>query len=372
MEEKKKRILYCASTESHILNFHVPYLEELKKRGYEIWVAANGKGEIPNIDKMIRTNFTKSLVSYRNFSQIYDLRKVIVESQFDIIHTHTTLAAAIVRLAILLSGKRDTKVINTSHGYFFGSGLEFWKWFVFLPVEIVCGLVTDVVVTMNAEDFFLAKKFCLARKRIDFIHGMGVDLSRFKKLDYDTRVARRQEYGYKEDDFIMIYSAELSKRKNHIEILNALKKLKIDIPNIKLICAGDGVLGLTLKKFIIENELDCQVKMIGYCDKIEEIYSICDVAVSSSKSEGLPFNIVESMACGLPVIASNAKGHVDIIKHMENGLLYKCGNIGEMISNIKLLFNDVELRNQIKANAEKTAEEYSLSKIFCENLKVYS
>ena len=113
-----RKILYCASTLSHIRNFHLPYLKAFHDQGYEVWVAANEEDSIPYADRVVALPFAKSLISLQNIKAIFLARKILKEQHFELISTHTALASAVVRAAVLLLRKRP-KVFCTVHGYLF-------------------------------------------------------------------------------------------------------------------------------------------------------------------------------------------------------------------------------------------------------------
>ena len=303
--------------------------------------------------------------------QIIDFYKLFSREHFDIVHTHTTLAAAVIRLALIIHGKGDTKVINTTHGYFFWRGASFIKWLVFLPVELLCKCVTDSVVTMNKEDYYLANRFHLSLGSVHIIKGMGIDIKKFSPLTSEGKNISRVSFGYEEDAFILIYTAEHSKRKNHLELFKAINIIKGKFPNVILLCAGSGILSSKLENYIKMNNLNQNIKLLGYCANLDQIYPFCDVAVSSSISEGLPFNILESMACGLPVIASRVKGHTDLINHNENGLLYDLGNYKQLAECLLMIINNDDIKTRFKEQSLEIVQDFSIEKVINENMSVY-
>ena len=124
---RKPKILFCASTLGHILHFHLPYLQAFRSLGYEVWVVASSSQEIPFADFVITLPFEKNLTSPRNLQAIWKARKLFKEHSFDVVSTHTTLASAVIRAAILtIPARQRPLVFCTSHGYLF-SEKEGWK-----------------------------------------------------------------------------------------------------------------------------------------------------------------------------------------------------------------------------------------------------
>ena len=109
----------------------------------------------------------------------------------------------------------------------------------------------------------------------------------------------------------------------------------------------------------------------GFVTDIGRWYVLADAAVSSSRKEGLPFNIMEAMYCGLPVVASVAKGHLDLIRDGENGLLYPYGDADTCARCILRLLTEPEFAQNIGRQAAEDALRYSLEQVFPQVMNLY-
>ena len=310
-----KKVLFCASTLSHLTNFHLPYLQDFRDQGYEVWtLAGGGKARfIPYAHHQEDLPIRKRFFSPKNLLAILKVRRLLLRENFDCISTHTTLASAVVRAAVLLLPKgRRPKVYCVCHGYLFGEAGGLKKWAYLLP-EKICAPVTQVLMVMNREDYSIAQRHRLARERLVFLHGMGLDLSPFRVLTPAQREEGRRQLGYGPDDFLFIYAAEFSRRKNQPLLLRAFAQALPRFPRGRLLLAGSGATLEECKALAAQLGIGERVKFLGYVEEMETLYPLCDAAVSSSRIEGLPFNIMEAMACGLPVIASRIKGHIDLL-----------------------------------------------------------
>jgi glycosyltransferase EpsD len=276
--------------------------------------------------------------------------------KFDLIWVHTSLAAFFVRLAVVMAGKGNSKVVNTVHGYLFDDNTPPLKRAILLAAERLTAGVTDLVITMNRYDFELAAGERLA-KRIASVDGAGVDFAKFAATGKE---AARKALGLPENAFIMIYAAEFSKRKNQsflIECMGALTN------NILLLLAGRGALDAECRALVEKAGLSGRVIFAGHVADLSPYYSAADVCVSSSRSEGLPFNVMESMYFSLPVVATRVKGHVDLIDEGRNGYLYAYGDKSGFIAHIERLAEDEDLRRRLGACARSSVMKYSLDRV---------
>lgn len=361
-----KKILFVASTLSHIENFHIPYLEQFNKKGYIVHVIGkpNNKSDIPYADKVIPISFKKSMFSISNFSNSIKIAKIIKSENYDIISLHTTLAAFFTRLSIMMLLNKPKLIINTVHGYLFDYNTSFIKKTIMLLAEKFTKYVTDVIIVMNSVDYNIAKKYKLFKDNIYLINGMGVNVSNFPSISNEEKIFIRKENNFSSKDFILIYVAEFSKRKNQIFLLNCLKQL-IDEgnKNIKLLLLGDGKLLNELKLYAKKLNINNNVIFTGYTKKTCMYYQLSDVCVSSSRIEGLPFNIVEAMSVGLPVVASNVKGHSDLVTPNKNGYLFEYDNVDDFCNYIKKIYKDKELQTNMKIKSSEYAKKYSIDNV---------
>lgn len=309
------KILFCASTASHIRNFHLPYIKALNDKNYEVWVASNSDEPIPYAKRSVAFPFRKNLLSFNNIIAIFKLRKFLKHEQFDKISTHTALASAIIRLAVLLLPKRERpRVYYIAHGFLFCESDGWKKWIYLLP-EKICAPVTNVLMVMNQEDLKLAKRYHLYKEQLHFIDGIGFDSDRFKPLSSKERKNGRRAMGFTPTDFLFIYAAEFSKRKNQQLLIQAFAKVADQIPQAHLLLAGNGALLEHCKTLVKKLQMEKRIHFLGYVQQVQELYPLCDAAVSTSKVEGIPFNVLEAMSCGLPVLLSNIKGHQDLVEN---------------------------------------------------------
>lgn len=363
----KKKILFTASTYSHIRNFHLPYLRYFQETGYSVHVACGGASQdIPYADRIIHLPLEKSMGSPENFRAAQKLRSMIRQENYSLIATHTALAAFFTRLAVL-GLKERPPLVNMVHGYLFDDDTSFLKRQLLLTAERITAPCTDLLLTMNDWDHQTALQYRLG-KRIENIPGVGVDFSRIRQYSPNARRMAREKLGVSENAFVLLYAAEFSGRKSQEVLIRAMKKLP---EHIVLILAGDGALLDSCRALADELGLSDRISFPGHIQNIGAWYPLADAAVSASRSEGLPFNIMEAMYTGLPVVASSVKGHNDLIEDGETGLLYPYGDSAACAEQLLRLERDPRLRETLARQAKAAVAERSLEQVFPTVLEQY-
>lgn len=326
-----KKVLFTATVDSHILQFHIPYLKMFKEKGYEVHVATNGTEEIPYCDIKHLISFERSPIKINNLKAIKDLKKIIDKENFDIIHCHTPMGSVVTRIAAKKARKRGTRAIYTAHGFHFFKGAPILNWIIFYPIEKYLSKYTDCLITINQEDYELAKRKFKA-KQVELVHGVGVDENKFNfEMTPQEKHELRESLGLKDDDFVIIYVAELSKRKNQGMLIKAVKEL-IDEgkTNLKVLLPGTDSMNGYYQKMSKDLGIEENIKFLGYRKDIPKLLKISDLYVSTAKQEGLPVNIMEAMFCELPIVATDCRGNSDLVEDC-----IKLNDINELKNKIK-------------------------------------
>lgn len=359
-----KKVLFTATVvKTHIMEFHIPYLEMFRKMGWQTAVAARNDYEnpadchIPNCDTYYDIPFERLPWKMANLKAYRELKAIIDREQFDVIHCHTPVGAMITRLAARDARKRGTKVIYTAHGFHFFKGAPLQNWLMFFPVEWVLAPLTDVLVTINREDYTFAKKHIHA-KRIEYVPGVGVDTAKFR-AGTGNRGEKRRELGFGEGDFLILTVAEMTKNKNHTTILKALALLK-DKPEYEtmyyLIC-GRGDQREALEKEAEALGIASHVRFLGYRHDVPELNICSDVFAFMSFREGMPVALMEAMSCGLPSVCSRIRGNTDLIEDGVDGLLVDNTPQG-VAEGLLRLYRDPELRARLGRTAAESVAKF--------------
>lgn len=351
-----KKALIISTVSRQFPLFERGNIEILKELGYEVHGAANYSDANIPLDKLKITNhhinIQRNPFSIKNIGAYNELLSLIKKENYDLVHCHSPMGGVLGRLA-----GRKAKVKNilyTAHGFHFFKGSPLVNWICYFPIEWICSFFTDILITINEEDYKLANKLLCMRKVYN-VPGIGIDISRFKQSNIN-REKKRKEFNIAEDDIILLSIGELSKRKNHELAIRALAQFNNS--NLHYYIVGKGKLEEYLKSLCESLGVSQQVHFLGFQKNIEELCSISDIFIFPSKQEGLPVSVMEAMASKLPIIASDIRGNKDLILHEKGGYLVPYKNLKEFKKRIELLVNDKKLRERMGIYNLEMVENY--------------
>ncbi len=371
------KILYVATSDVHIHTFHLPYIKWLQENDYEVHLAIENRGNhiFEFADKIFYLPFPRSLCNTNIINTFLRLKSVIDRNNYDLIHCHTPIPSMLTRIASIKARKKGARVLYTAHGFHFYKGASIKNWLLYYSSEWLLSFFTDCIITINREDYQLAKSK-LKSEEIFHINGIGVDHKKFIKREPEERMKIREKLGLLKDDFILLYVAEFIPRKNHKFIIDSIPKLLENIPELKVLFIGKGILFEKCKNYANELDVHNCLKFLGFRSDVDLFASIADIGISSSRQEGLGLGIVEQMSCAVPVVASMDRGHKELIEEGINGYLFPQNDGSTFINSILKLYQNPSLREKMGLEGHKKAQEFSIenslesiSRIYSNNLK---
>ncbi len=376
-----RRVLILATTAYMIERFNMTNIKLLQEMGCTVDVACNFEYGNP-MSKESLDSFRKELKAlgvdaiqlpvnrriydlYNNGGALISTIKLMRNRRYSFVHCHTPVGSVVARIAAKLTG---TKVIYTAHGFHFFDGAPRINWLLYYPVEKLLSYLTDVLILINREDYERARA-CFGMKRLEYVPGIGIDTASFNSvMDEAVRTSTRRELGIADDTRLILMVGELSKRKNHISVLKAVKELNVNAaaeqesdgaldlkkasddksgllsgykagaesaadsfalkPQKRKICiciVGTGVYKEHFEQYLQDHELQGVIKLLGYREDTNRLYKAADAFLFPSYQEGLSAALMEAMACGLPVAASRIRGNTDLIDK-EGGILFEVGS----------------------------------------------
>ncbi len=344
------KILYV-TTISITMGFFESLIRSLLNDDHTVDIATNeSEGKVSACYRewgcsVYQIDTSRSPLSKGNLTAIRQIKDLVNTNQYDIVHCHTPVAAMCTRLACRKARKNGTKVFYTAHGFHFFKGAPKKNWLLYYPVEKYCARFTDVLITINQEDYEFAKKK-LKAKKIEYVPGVGIDLNKFSSVKTD-KVAKRVELGIPSDAKLLLSVGELNQNKNHETVIRAIADT-----DAYYIIAGEGRLNHHLQSVIAELNLQERVRLLGYRRDVSELCSAADVYVFPSFREGLSVSLMEAMASGLPIVCSKIRGNVDLVD-TNGGALFDPHSIVECKAAIE----------NVKSQKDNTMGLYNVEKI---------
>lgn len=375
------RALMTATVPSMIGQFNMNNIELLLDLGYEVDVACNfndhsvwseekifhfkNKLELMNVN-IYHIDFERNMNKiFKHIKSYKQIKLLMNRRQYNLIHTHTPISSFITRLAFKRSNiYNNSKMLYTAHGFHFFKGNTLFKNFIFKNLERVAAKYTDVLITINKEDYQAGKKFKLRMNgSIEYIPGVGINLNSIDKVIGDKK-ALCNELNISTNSILLLSVGELNENKNHKIVINCLSELP---DNVHYLICGTGPLKTQFENSARRIGIEKRLHLLGYREDVIKIMKSCDIFVFPSKREGLSVSLLEASACGLPCIASNIRGNVDIIQTLNNGILFSDKN--ELNNAISLLINKGKIINKIYNN---NITIFSLTNIMNKYYKLYA
>lgn len=366
-----KKILIVATVQSHIAQFHKSFIKELQYKGYEVHVAARNnladkKGlELSEPNIIFDIDFSRSPFSIKNIKALKLLRKIISNYDYDIIHCHTPMGSVIARLA---NNNSKAKMIYTAHGFHFYKGAPLLNWLLYYPVEKWLSKKTDLIITINKEDYSLASKKFIKTK-VEYINGVGIEKSKF---DNPINLSLKNQIPNIDNPFIVSVIGELNNNKNQIFLIKEFKKIIKIHPRIVLLIIGNGPNERKYMKEIVKNGLNQNIKLLGYRTDIPSILNESDLVISASKREGQGINMIEAMMSSKIVLASINRGHRDLINSGENGYLFSLKKKRDFIEKFCFIYEKFKSLDKVKEKAYEESKQYLSININHKLLRIYN
>lgn len=345
------KILFVANvTKEHINKFHIPTIQALKDKGWTVDVASSGEESVTVCDTHYQTSWKRSPFSLATFKGVNELKQIILENDYDLIYCHTPVGGLVTRLPAMFIGKRKRKVkiVYCAHGFHFYKGAPWINWAVYYPIEKFLAKFTQTIITINPEDFESAKRKFSKQTAVKLIPGVGIDFSRLNVADKKTvRSTYRKELDIPDDGTVMIYVAELIKNKNQAMLLKMLKKLEETSSDNYLVLVGPDHYDGKISGMVEQLNITEKVRLTGWRNDVGELFAMSDICVASSIREGFGINLVEAMYAGLPVVATENRGHVSVIEDGESGLLVAVDDYQAAAKKIEELKTNQVLRKKL-------------------------
>ena len=266
---------------------------------------------LENVDRVYDLPFARSPLSRSNIKAYWEFRDIIERGHYDVVHCNTPVVGVLTRLAARKQRAKGTKVFYTAHGFHFYRGASWKNWLLYYPIEKYMCRFTDTLVTITEEDTVLAKR--RFKVNVFHMHGVGASSARFYPISSEEQKDIRHRLGIPIEASVVLCTGELLPNKNQAALLRATAILRHRVPELLVYLAGNGPEMDKLTALVDQLGIGDMVTMLGYRTDVDQYVKAADVIVSCSFREGLPLNIMEAMLCAKPVVASNNRGHRELV-----------------------------------------------------------
>lgn len=388
--EHGKTVLMAASVPSMIGQFNMENIRILKEMGYRVHVACNfqdrsvwTKEKTAQFQRRLYENGVACIqvecsrnpfALMRHIRSCRRLAAAMERERYAFVHCHTPITGALARLAAARTG---TKAMYTAHGFHFYRSGPLRNWLIYYPVEKLLSRVTELLVTMNREDFQLAKKR-LHAKRTAYIPGVGVDTARFSGAGQPTvrqngqepREELRRQLGLSMEHMVLLSVGELSRRKNHRLVLEAISRMQG--AQIRYVICGIGEQEQALVHEAERLGISDQVIFAGYRTDVDAYYRMADLFVFPSLQEGLPVALMEAMASGLPCLASDIRGNRDLLHPVADTCLFPLKEPEVFLEKMETLLANPLLRERVRRENLEEIKKYDRERVNRQMQQLYA
>ncbi|MBL0389248.1 glycosyltransferase family 4 protein [Tumebacillus sp. ITR2] len=368
-----RKAAFVASVYRHFDLFHVPVMEMLQREGYEVHAfAEDDYAKVRLQERGIICHdipIARSPLKWSNISAARLLISHFKREQFQLLHVHTPVASILGRIAGRVANV--PAVLYTAHGFHFYKGAPLPFWMLYYPVERVMSSWTDALITINREDFDRASNEFSADEVL-YVPGVGVDIERFAPENTSVAKARiRAELNIAEDEHLVVCVAELNDNKNQMQLIEALPHLPSHL-KVRCLLVGVGEHDVLLKKRAEELGVADSLHLLGYRLDVPDLIAASDVCTLLSKREGLPRFLLEAMATGRPILATNIRGSRDLVQDGETGYLVPVGDSLATANALERLLADEELRGEMGRTIRERVAPYRTENVVRELQGIYA
>ena len=366
-----KKIMLVSTTDNMIWQFLMPHIKHLESLGntVECFCAKTGfwfdeLKEKHNLT-MHEMDFGRNPLKIKNFKAYKKLVAIQKEKNFDVVYCQQPVGGMMGRL---IGKKIKIPVIYTAHGFHFFKGCPLVNSLIYKPVEKWLARYTDVLITINEEDYQNALK--MKAKKVFKINGIGIDSNKMKTEDFD-KLAFKKELGLNENDKVVTTISEINQNKNYITMLKAVKTLVEKDKSIKFVSCGTGVWKDKILAFAKELNIENNCLFLGFRKDVSKILQITDVFMHASFREGLTLSVMEAMSLGVPCVVSNVRGNRDLVVDGKGGFVVEPEDDANFAEKISQILNNAEMEKEFQAFNKDYSKQYYIENVITQLAEIY-
>ena len=284
----------------------------------------------------------------RDLAAVFKLKKLLQERAADVVHTHSSKAGVVGRLAARLAGV--PVIVHTVHGWSFNDTQHALLRRFYIALERWLARSTDALVTVAAADRDLGLELGIGTPdKYRVIHS-GIDIQSYLR-PASARDLARKELGYGSDVTVVGTIACLKHQKAPLDFIEAARQAAAANPRLRFFIAGDGPLRTEVEQAVAVAGLEDKVKLLGWRQDVPELLAAMDLFLLTSLFEGLPRAVLQAMAAGVPVIATAVNGTPEVVIDGETGRLIEPGKPDQAAARILELAKGHQFSRRLAENA---------------------
>lgn len=363
------KILQVCAVDFTVKNLLLPLIDRLEEEGFEVEISCSRGQTLIELEKkgyMFRyVKIDRKINPISNIRTIWNLYKIMKHYKYDIVHVHTPVASVLGRIAAKLAG--IPIVIYTAHGFYFHDNMSKLSYKIFASIEKIMGrYFTDYIFTQSREDYDTAIRLGIINKDKIACISNGIDIDRFNPENVRIDINEyKDSLGLPSKSKVVCFIGRLVKEKGILDLLEAFKYLIDDYSDLYLMIVGDASLSerdietkQKIEHYLSNDKYKDRIILTGSRNDIPELLKISDIFILPSYREGMPRSIIEAMAMGKPVIATNIRGCREEVVDGETGFLVNVNSPKEIYEAIGKLLDNQDLAQKFGTNGRKRAERY--------------
>ena len=348
------KILQIAAVDVTFKAFLLPLIDRLSAEGYQVHIACSPGQYTSQLrdhgSAVHEIKIERRIRPLSNLKALWHLFRLMKKERFEIVHVHTPVAAVLGRLAAWFAGV--PVVIYTLHGFYFHENSPEWIKFPVIVVERLLSRVTHLVFTVSNEDAGTAVSHSIYPQDKVLCISSGVDTTRFNSECCSNGF--RASVGLSSQDKVVGFVGRLVGEKGIVELVEAVQQVTKEIPDTRLLLVGDTLESdrdsktkQVITHMLCQEGLENHVVFTGFVEDVTQALTAMDVFVLPSYREGMPVTVIEAMASGKPVIATNIRGCREEVVPGVTGLLVPVKDSKALADAIVTLLSDPEMARQM-------------------------
>ncbi|MDR3274781.1 MAG: glycosyltransferase family 4 protein [Endomicrobium sp.] len=302
-------------------------------------------------------NFAREVSPLKDLRALFCIYSILKREKPDIVHTHSSKAGILGRIAAKLAGIKV--VLHTIHGYGFNETQKWYEKYLYVYLEKSCASISNKLIAVSKEDVQKGLKYKIAKESKYTLIRAGIDTEFYKNFNQNPNF--RKSLGINNNIKVITTIGAFKPQKNLKDFVKAASIAFQSVKNVVFLIVGDGQERGELENLILNFNLKENILFLGWRTDIAEILKISDIFVLTSLWEGLPCTILEAMCCSKPVIANAVDGVKEIIVESKTGFLIELHNYKKTAEKIiYLLTNPSEIESMGKNALNSIGQEFNI------------